>query len=174
MRLVKGVTTSLCPSVIELCSEGKHVWKFISQTLVLGKRRFPNQIPQTLAERLRKARTHAITYTDDWSKQSILWHIANHQTKYVCACALFSHLWAGCHLLTVERLVCSNEPQCYAIWNLVLLVWSPMVNRSVVWIQTKHGPNSGCEFRELYNGAIPSTSTLFNCRSLPASIPLCI
>ena len=39
---------------------------------------------------------------------------------HVCVCV-------GCHLVVVERLVCSNEFQSYVVWSLVLLVGLPLV-----------------------------------------------
>ena len=57
---------------------------------------------------------------------------------YVCVCVCVT-----CHLVVVESLRCSNEPQSYVNWSPVLgsLVGSPLVNRSVVRSQTKHGPD---------------------------------
>ena len=50
-------------------------------------------------------------------------------------------LFVGCQIVMVERLAWSNEPQSFVTLNLVHEVGSPLVSRSVVRIQTKHGPS---------------------------------
>ena len=52
----------------------------------------------------------------------------------VCVCVCVTALSMCYHLVMVERLACSSEPQSDVIWSLVLLVGSPLVNRSVVRI----------------------------------------
>ena len=97
-------------------------------------------------------------------------------------CARVCDLSMGCHLVVVERLVCSSEPQSYVIWSLVLLVGLPLVNRFVVRIQTKHGPTPN----HLWAGGkvdvspghhldntIPFISSLLDCRGL-ATLPVII
>ena len=57
----------------------------------------------------------------------------------VCLCMGGCGLSIGCHLVALERLACFSEPQSYVIWSLVLLVGSPLVNRSVVRIYSRAG-----------------------------------